>query len=256
MGEDRLSGATWRLPAAQLMAHALACNTRLHRDARQDFYELKHRAIQWMVDPVEDGGLGLDPATAATIVSHEDGGYLIATVYTKLAQLRALARAPRVTHAYQQQRFGTDEQRSTRSRYPQNNGVQPKEDRDAAADLLDDCVAGRLHRRTRWRDRLDGAPAATTDKAFSAAATNNRVGLLRLLQHDEMLCWLRQRHARMLSTIRAPRVASLTLGLGCCSQPRNRGTEHRTNALVPNVLVLSIRPSVSTLDRAILVLVR
>src|ERR1019366_3257381 len=28
---------------------------------------------------------------------------------------------------------------------------------DAEADLLDDCVAGRLHRQTRWRDRLDGA---------------------------------------------------------------------------------------------------
>jgi hypothetical protein len=27
--------------------------------------ELKHRAIQWMVDPIEDGELGLDPATAA-----------------------------------------------------------------------------------------------------------------------------------------------------------------------------------------------
>ena len=40
----------------------------------QDFYELKHRAIQWMVDPVEDGGLGLDPATAAAMVGHEDGG--------------------------------------------------------------------------------------------------------------------------------------------------------------------------------------
>src|ERR1017187_4333741 len=26
----------------------------------QEFYELKYRAIQWMVDPVEDGGLGLD----------------------------------------------------------------------------------------------------------------------------------------------------------------------------------------------------
>jgi hypothetical protein len=59
----------------------------------QDFYELKHRAIQWMIDPIEDGGLGLDPATAAEIVGHDDGGYLIATVYTKLAQRRAIARA-------------------------------------------------------------------------------------------------------------------------------------------------------------------
>jgi hypothetical protein len=48
----------------------------------QDFYELKHHSIQWMVDPVEDGGLGLDPATAAAMVGHDDGGYLIATVYS------------------------------------------------------------------------------------------------------------------------------------------------------------------------------
>jgi integrase len=72
----------------------------------QDFYELKHRAIQWMVDPVEDGGLGLDPATAAEIVGHDDGGYLIATVYTKLGQRRALARAQRAMTAYQQRRDG------------------------------------------------------------------------------------------------------------------------------------------------------
>jgi hypothetical protein len=44
----------------------------------QDFYELKHRAIQWMVDPIEDGDLGLDPPTVATMVGHDDGGYLIA----------------------------------------------------------------------------------------------------------------------------------------------------------------------------------
>jgi integrase len=68
----------------------------------QDFYELKHRAIQWMVDPVEDGGLGLDPPTVAAMVGHDDGGYLIATVYTKLAQRRALARAQRAMDAYQQ----------------------------------------------------------------------------------------------------------------------------------------------------------
>lgn len=68
----------------------------------QEFYELKHRAIQWMVDPIEDGGLGLDPATAAAMVGHDDGGYLIATVYTKLAQRRAIARAQRAMDAYQQ----------------------------------------------------------------------------------------------------------------------------------------------------------
>ncbi len=42
-----------------------------------------------MVDPAEDGGLGLDPATGAEMVGHDDGGYLIATVYTKLARRRA-----------------------------------------------------------------------------------------------------------------------------------------------------------------------
>jgi hypothetical protein len=26
------------------------------------------------VDPIEDGGLGLDPATAATMVGHDDDG--------------------------------------------------------------------------------------------------------------------------------------------------------------------------------------
>jgi len=60
---------------------------------RQDFYELKDRAIQWMIDPVEDGGLGVDHATAAAMVGREDGGFLIATVYSKLAQRRAIARA-------------------------------------------------------------------------------------------------------------------------------------------------------------------
>jgi integrase len=70
----------------------------------QEFYELKHRAIQWMVDPVEDGGLGLDPPTVAAMVGHDDGGYLIATVYTKLAERRALARAQRAMDAYQHRR--------------------------------------------------------------------------------------------------------------------------------------------------------
>jgi integrase len=68
----------------------------------QDFYDLKHRAIQWMVDPVDEGGLGLDSATAAEMVGHDDGGYLIATVYTKLAQRRAIARAQHAMDAYQQ----------------------------------------------------------------------------------------------------------------------------------------------------------
>lgn len=66
----------------------------------QDFYGLKHRAIQWMIDPITDGGLGLDPATVAFMVGHDDGGYLIATGYTKLSQRRALARAQRAMDAY------------------------------------------------------------------------------------------------------------------------------------------------------------
>lgn len=74
----------------------------------QDFYDLKHRAIQWMVNPVEEGGLGLDPATVAEVVGHDDGGYLIATVYTKLGQRRALARAQRALEAYQQRRDAAD----------------------------------------------------------------------------------------------------------------------------------------------------
>jgi integrase len=67
----------------------------------QDFYELKHRAIQWMIDPTADGGLGLDPATVAVMVGHDDGGYLIATVYTKLSENRALARAQRAMDTYE-----------------------------------------------------------------------------------------------------------------------------------------------------------
>jgi integrase len=68
----------------------------------QEFYELKHRAIQWMVDPVEDGGLGLDSATVAEMVGHDDGGYLISTVYTKLGRRRALARAQCAMEDYEQ----------------------------------------------------------------------------------------------------------------------------------------------------------
>jgi integrase len=69
---------------------------------RQEFYELKHRAIQWMVDPVADGGLGLDPQTVAEMVGHDDGGFLISTVYTKLSQKRARARAQRAMDEYQE----------------------------------------------------------------------------------------------------------------------------------------------------------
>jgi integrase len=70
----------------------------------QEFYELKHCAIQWMVDPVEDRGWGLDPQTVAEIVGHDDGGYLIATVYTKLSERRARNRAQRAMDAYSERR--------------------------------------------------------------------------------------------------------------------------------------------------------
>jgi hypothetical protein len=47
-------------------------------------------------------GVGLDFQTVATMVGHYDSGYLIATVYTKLAERRARARAQRAIDAYQQ----------------------------------------------------------------------------------------------------------------------------------------------------------
>ncbi len=77
----------------------------------QEFYELKHRAIQWMIDPVDDGGLGLDFQTVATMVGHDDGGYLISTVYTKLSERRARDRAQRAMDAYQQRIQGPAKQR-------------------------------------------------------------------------------------------------------------------------------------------------
>jgi integrase len=67
-----------------------------------EFYELRHRAIQWMIDPAHDGGLGLDIQTTAHIAGHHDGGYLVCSTYSKLAEYRALARAPSAIDAYQQ----------------------------------------------------------------------------------------------------------------------------------------------------------
>ncbi|HEV2974797.1 MAG TPA: hypothetical protein VGX69_07325 [Solirubrobacteraceae bacterium] len=52
--------------------------------------------------------LGLDPATVAEMVGHEDGGYLIATVYTKLGRRRALARAQRAMDDYEQRQTAAD----------------------------------------------------------------------------------------------------------------------------------------------------
>ncbi len=71
-----------------------------------EFYELKHRALQWMVDPIEDGGLGLDAATAAEMAGHDDGGWLIANVYTKLAERRARERAKRAMRDYAERHPG------------------------------------------------------------------------------------------------------------------------------------------------------
>ncbi len=54
-----------------------------------EFYELRHRAIQWMIDPPHDGGLGLDIQSTAHIAGHRDGGYLACSTYSKLAEHRA-----------------------------------------------------------------------------------------------------------------------------------------------------------------------
>ena len=66
-----------------------------------EFYELRHRAIQWMIDPPHDGGLGLDIQTTAHIAGHRDGGYLVCSTYSKLAEHRALTRTQRAINAYQ-----------------------------------------------------------------------------------------------------------------------------------------------------------
>ncbi len=67
-----------------------------------EFYELRHRAIQWMIDPPHDGGLGLDIQTTAHIAGHRDGGYLVCSTYSKLAEHRALTRTRRALNAYQE----------------------------------------------------------------------------------------------------------------------------------------------------------
>lgn len=69
-----------------------------------------------MIDPVDDGGVGFDLQTVATMVGHDDGGYLIATVYTKLTQRRVQARARRAIDAYQQRLPTHQEHRRSRTR--------------------------------------------------------------------------------------------------------------------------------------------
>jgi hypothetical protein len=54
-----------------------------------------------MIDPPDDGGLGLDIQTVARLAGHADGGYLICSASTKLAQHRACTRAQRAMDAYQ-----------------------------------------------------------------------------------------------------------------------------------------------------------
>lgn len=54
-----------------------------------------------MIDPPDDGGLGLDVQTAAQMAGHSDGGYLLCSTYTKLSQQQARARAQRAMDTYQ-----------------------------------------------------------------------------------------------------------------------------------------------------------
>ena len=55
--------------------------------------------------------LELDPATVAEMVGHDDGGYLITTVYTKLGRRRTLARAQRAMDDYEQRNTAADTRR-------------------------------------------------------------------------------------------------------------------------------------------------
>jgi len=63
-------------------------------DGKLDFYELRHRAITYMVTPKPDG-LGMDPRDVAYQVGHQDGGRLIEEVYIHLNQEHARARLRR-----------------------------------------------------------------------------------------------------------------------------------------------------------------
>lgn len=58
--------------------------------------------------PHRGGRTRLDPAIVAEVVGHDDGGYVIATVYTKLGQRRPLARAQRAMDAHQQRSDAAD----------------------------------------------------------------------------------------------------------------------------------------------------
>jgi integrase len=84
----------------------------------QDFYDLRHRAIQWMIDPTHDGGLGLDIQTVAHMTGHSDGGYLICNTYTKLAEQRAQARTRRAMDAHQQRTPSPVQVTGSKHRHP------------------------------------------------------------------------------------------------------------------------------------------
>ncbi len=80
-----------------------------------EFYELRHRAIQWMIDPPHDGGLGLDIQSTAHIAGHRDGGYLVCSTYSKLAEHRAIARTRLALDAYQQREQNRQNEQSKRA---------------------------------------------------------------------------------------------------------------------------------------------
>lgn len=69
-----------------------------------------------MIDPTNDGGLGLDLQTVAQMVGHNDNGYLLATVYTKLTQHHALTQAQHAMNTYQQRVATASEQDHQRGR--------------------------------------------------------------------------------------------------------------------------------------------
>ncbi len=73
-------------------------------DPMLEFYELKHRAITWYCTPIRDGGLGLDPPTAAHQAGHSDGGMMIVKHYLKLDEQLARQRIKDAMHAHANRR--------------------------------------------------------------------------------------------------------------------------------------------------------
>lgn len=49
-----------------------------------ELYELRHRALQWMIKPQDNGDLSLDIQTTARIAGHGDGGYLVCSLHKAL----------------------------------------------------------------------------------------------------------------------------------------------------------------------------